>query len=613
MTRYGHTGHLRHVDLSTGSAHTEELSDEEWRRYAGGGLLGVRRLLTDTPSGLDPFAPEALLQFMSSVVAGHPTVGLARFAVIAKSPLTGGIGEARVTGPFGGALKGSGYDGLLVRGRAPEPSYLLVDGTDTRVCPAAELWGSETHVATEALKTRHGPTAHVATIGPAGERLVRYASIISEWSHPAARMGLGAVMGAKNLKAVVVLPAEAPLPYDRDAMGGITAGYRDRMAANPLTAAQASATGFGGWFLDGDFTGYAGVANFLTSVIETPKPGTAAALAARLRTSQGQCPGCPNDCVKRYDNDVDERLGGLDEEGLAALVLGCGVTDIGEALRLHARCLALGVDPVSLAGTLAFLREVRPGCAHDPGTDVERIAERSSGYRGLGEGVRVLADALGAPAAAMHVKGLEMPRYDPRVSAGQALAYAVSPLGPRYEIVEHDLDFDPVDGPPHGLDQMATLGTYDWEPMARLDVERVARTVTLMELWSGLDALCVCLFAGPPMRELTQHTVAALVHAVTGWRTSDHELFLWGRRRLNLMRLYNLREGIDAGDDTLPDRFFTHPVDAGRHRGAVLDRSVFADSVQRYYALMGWNARGEPTSATLISLGLEWAMPEQLP
>ncbi|MGH3639142.1 MAG: aldehyde ferredoxin oxidoreductase C-terminal domain-containing protein, partial [Mycobacterium sp.] len=176
-----------------------------------------------------------------------------------------------------------------------------------------------------------------------------------------------------------------------------------------------------------------------------------------------------------------------------------------------------------------------------------------------------------------------------------------------YEIVEHDIDFDPVDGPANGLAQMPTLGTYDWEPMARLDGARVARTVTLLELWSGLDALGICLFAGPPMRELTQRKVARLVYAVTGWLTSDSEIFLWGRRRWNLMRVYNQREGIGSEADRLPDRFFEEPVDAGRNRGAILDRSEFDESLQLYYELVGWDLRGRPKPSTLLALGIDWA------
>jgi len=204
--RFGFTGCLRHVDLTDGSTSIEELPEQEWRRYVGGGLLGVRRLLTDTPALLDPFDPEALLLFLSSVVAGHRAVGLSKFVIVAKSPLTGGVGEARVTGPFGLALKAANCDGLVLRGRAPRPSYLLIDSDGARLHPAEDLWGAETHCVTDALKHRHGPGAAVAVIGPAGERLVRYASVLTEWTHPAARMGLGAVMGAKNLKAVVIVP-----------------------------------------------------------------------------------------------------------------------------------------------------------------------------------------------------------------------------------------------------------------------------------------------------------------------------------------------------------------------------------------------------------------------
>ncbi|MCV7423511.1 hypothetical protein H7K45_23425 [Mycobacterium yunnanensis] len=604
---YGYTGRLRHVDLTSGAVSAEVLPERIWRRYVGGGLLGVRQLLTSTPPGLDAFDPASLLMFLSSVIGGHHAVGLSKFTIVAKSPLTGGVGEARVTGPFGMALKASGCDGVVLRGRATEPTYLLVDPNGAQLRPAVDLWGAETQVATETLKRRHGAEAAVATIGPAGERLVRYASVLTEWIHPANRMGLGAVMGSKNLKAIVVIPGDLPPVYDPDELEAVTEGYRRRMTHNALTAAQLSPTGFGGWFLGDGMTGYAASRNFETNVLPTFPADAAERLADALTGSAGGCPGCPNDCIKRYANAVDERLGGLDEEGLAALVLGCGITDLATALTVHARCHALGLDPVSLSAVWAHVGEVNGDGGEGLASAAERIAHRTDGAGPLGEGVRRLAEAHGDTGAAMHVKGLELGRYDPRASAGQALAYAVSPLGPRYEIVEHDLDFDPVDGPSNALSQMRTLGVDEWEPMERLDSARVARTATLLDLWSGLDALGLCLFAGPPMRELTQRHVAQLVHTVTGWLTSDHEIFMWGRRRWNLMRLYNLREGIDAEDDRLPDRFFDEPIDAGRLAGAVLDRSTFAASVREYYALAGWDDRGRPLPITLASLGLLWA------
>lgn len=604
----GHSGRLLHLDLGAGRSHVEEPTAQEWRRYPGGGLLGVRRLLTDTAAGLDPFAPASVLMLMSGVVAGHRAVGLPAFTVVGKSPLTGGVGEARGRGPFGAALKASGCDGVLVTGRAAAPCYVVIEGGALRLQDAADLWGLETHCATDVLKARHGDDAAVAVIGPAGENLVRYAGIVTEFTHAAARMGLGAVMGAKNLKAVVVVPGAMPAAHDDATLQRLTALYRDHIGANPLTAAQASATGFGGWFLDPGLTGYAGVGNFQTAAMPSVPAEATQLLADRRRDGSGACPGCPNDCITSYDNGIDPRLGGLDEENLAAFVLGCGVTDVGDALDLVARCHAVGLDPVSFAAVWAYLTEV-DRAERPPAAMIDDVTARHGDDWFLGEGVRLLAEARGRPEPAMHVKGVEFCRYDPRTSAGQALAYAVSPLGPRYEIVEHDLDFDPDDGPAHGLAQMRTLGVDEWADMTHLDAARVARTAVLLDLWSGLDALGVCLFAGPPMRLLTQARVAEIVAAVTGWLTSDHEIMLWGRRRWNLMRLYNIREGIGAERDTLPERFFTEPVDSGRHAGAVLDRDAFSDALAQYYALAGWDAEGVPTSITLASLGLQWADP----
>lgn len=621
------SGLILTVDLSTRTVAVEQTSPDERRRYAGGGLMGVRRLLTATPAGLDPFDPDALLMFWSSVVAGYPAVGLPRCAVVAKSPLTGGIGEARVTGPFGLGLRATGFEGIVLRGRAEIPVYLIVENAWARVVDAPELWGADTGRVTDVLKERHGQQACVAAIGLAGERLVRFAGIVTERTHPAARMGLGAVMGSKQLKAVVLVGTRPPAPHDPCGLAAVTEAYAARMLVSPMTAAQFQMPGFGAWALGSDIEGYAGGTNYRTSVLPMLTGVTIEDLSARVTASEGGCPRCPNDCIKRFANSVDERAGGLDEELLAAFGLGLGITHLESLLDLNALCHLWGVDPVSLAFTVSFLCEtvergllpdgLLPGVAPQFGSIerllplLEAVALRHPGYEWLGEGVQRAATRIGSHVGhfALHVKGLEMVSFDPRVSGGQALAYAVSPLGPRYDIVEHDIDFDPIDGYPNGLDQMLTLGTMDWEPMADLDEGRVARTAVLLDLWSGLDALCVCLFAGPPIRELTLPTIGRLVRAVTGWTTSDAEIFLWGRRRLQLMRVYNLREGIPAGADTLPDRFFEEPVNAGRHRGAVLHRSAFEAAVRQYYELVGWDERGIPRRSALTALGLGWAVP----
>jgi aldehyde:ferredoxin oxidoreductase len=626
MSVFGFYDRVIEIDLGTGTVAVRTLAESEWRAYVGGGLMGVRRLLLQTPPGLDAFDPAAPLMFFSSVVAGHPYVGLARCAVVAKSPLTGGIGESRVEGPFGQALKASGFGGIVVSGRAPSPTYLtFVDGVVT-FHDGSSLWGLDSAETTDVLCERHGLDSHVATIGLAGERLVRFASIVTDRTHPAARMGLGAVMGAKNLKAIVLRGGATPACDDPTRLAELTESYREQMRHNVLTESQYSSPGFGAWIVNAPaMVGYVGSRNFTTSRMPALEEITTDAFVKRVIPDENHCLGCPNECVKLFANELDDRAGGLHEETLGAFALGLGITDLDTLLWLNAACHLWGVDPVSLASTIAFVCEVGErgllGSATLRGRvptfgEYERLVElledvalSRPGVEWLAQGVRRAAEHLGPDTHryAMQVKGLEMSSFDPRASAGQALAFAVSPLGPRYEIVEHDIDFDPVDGYPHGLDQMRSLGFPNWVPMEELDADRVVRTNFLLELWSGLDALCVSLFAGPPVRELTLSDIATLVSSVTGWTISEDDVLGWGRRRWQLMRVYNLREGVSADSDCLPMRFHEEPIDAGRHNGVLLEESNFRRRVREYYDLVGWDERGQPTDATLRSLDLAWA------
>jgi aldehyde:ferredoxin oxidoreductase len=626
--RYGYNGRTLTVDLSNRTFTDNEIAEQEWRRYVGGSLMGVVHLLRNTCSGLDSFDSRAPFMLWSSVVSGHPYVGLPRCTFVAKSPLTNGIGEARVEGPFSVALKASGYDGIICHGQAVFPCYLLIENGIPSLHSALDLWGFDTGEATRWLQKLHGNAAEVATIGISGERQVRLANIITSNNHLAARMGLGAVMGSKNLKAIVLSGGNRPEVYDSQTLDEITSTYRRNMLTNILTNEQYEPPGFGALIAGStDVTGYVGGQNYRTSRLPEMPIGMKSELLDRLipSMSAGACPGCPNDCIKTFRNSVDDRTGSLDEESLVALAYGLGVTDLDTLLELNAKCHLWGIDPVSLSFTLAMFMDAIadgvPGCdafskvipafgeTEEIIVAMEKVATRHASLALLSEGSERAAASLGSQMApyAMHVKGQEMVYFDPRVSAGQALAYAVSPVGPRYEIVEHDIDFDPIYGYPHGLDQMRTLGVLDWEPMELLDDRRVMRTAELINLWSGLDALEVCLFAGPPLRGLDLPTVARLVTAVTGWRTSDHEIFTWGRRRWQLMRVYNLREGIGSDQDTLPPRFFETRVDFGEHKGAILEKGNFERALSLYYQLNGWDSKGVPTSFVLAELDLAWA------
>jgi aldehyde:ferredoxin oxidoreductase len=239
------------------------------------------------------------------------------------------------------------------------------------------------------------------------------------------------------------------------------------------------------------------------------------------------------------------------------------------------------------------------------------LIEKISARKGLGdllaEGVARAAARIGRGSQryAMHVKGLELVSFEPRTMTNLALGYAVAPIGPRYDICEHDWDFDVAAGWDHTLELSRTLGILERVPMQQVGPQKVRNYKALNTIWSACDTLDICVFASAPTRALSLEMMSSLVAGVTGWKTSSWELMRLGERRNHLMRLYNLREGLTSVDDTLPDRFFTEPVGHGRLAGAVLDRATFAEAIRTYYLMMGWDEHGVPLKETLVDHHLE--------
>jgi aldehyde:ferredoxin oxidoreductase len=631
MTLYGYHGKVLHIDLSARRAWLELPDEDFWRLYGGGGLLAAYYLLRHTPPGGDAFDPANLLILTSSVVAGHPYAGLARFTAAAQSPLTGGIGETRCEGPFGVALKGSGADALIFHGVAERPTAVVIAEGQATFYDAQELWGLTVGQTVDALEARFGDAIHTAVIGPAGENRVRYASIVSDRAYQAARMGMGAVMGAKRLKAVILQGDCHPPVADPATCEALTQMYAQRMVANPLTRWQLEPPGFSAWV---ELHGVD--AALCTRNYRDPSFEGAAAYAPahfmRYYRHDGNCPGCPNACIKFFsagdDARFDPRAGGIHQELPGTLGPNCGVSDLEAILRANVLCNELGMDPTSLGFTLSMAMEcVERGLIPPPLLDVplrfgdaeamlamiQRIARRQGLGDLLAEGSRRAAKALGGGAEryALHVKGLEMVCFEPRSQTNLALGYATAPIGPRYDICEHDWDFDTQVGWEHTLNSSRTLGILQRVPMDRLAVEKVRNFKALSTLWSGADALDMCIFAIAPTRVLTMHHMAELLGAVTGWNTSAYEIMRFGERRLHLMRVYNLRQGLTAADDTLPARFYEEPIGGeGRWARTRLDREGFAQMVRAYYRMMGWDDLGRPRYETLVDHHLEWTVAE---
>lgn len=629
---YGYHGKVLHIVLTTQRAWMEQPDDVFWRLYGGGGLLATYYLLRNTPSGIDAFGAQNLLILSSSVVAGHPYAGLARFTAAAKSPLTGGIGETRCEGPFGRALKGSGADAIIFHGAAQQPVNVLVANGAVSFHPASAMWGNTVNETVDALEKQFGSSIHTAVIGPAGENLVRYASIVTDRSYQAARMGMGAVMGSKRLKAVVISGENLPEVADAAICRQLTDDYAARMRDNSLTRWQLEPPGFSSWVHLHGLDAALCVENYRDNAFAAADNYEPSRFMARYQ-SAGNCPGCPNNCIKFYSAvpdpafDFDARAGAIHQEISGTLGPNCGIGNLDAIFQANILCNDYGMDPTSLGFTLSMAMECMEQRVLTEETVglplwfgdyramlrmIHQIAYRKGFGAVLAEGSRRAAQQIGngAEQYALHVKGLEMVCFEPRTQTNLALGYATAPIGPRYDICEHDWDFDTQVGWDHTLNSSRTVGILQRIPMQHLGADKVRNFKALASLWSAADALDMCIFAIAPTRVLTLHEMAQLLGAVTGWNTSGYELMRFGERRLHLMRAYNLREGLTADDDRLPERFYAEPIRSGQWAGTKLDKSPFQECVRTYYRMMGWDDQGNPRYETLLDQQLEWVVDE---
>jgi aldehyde:ferredoxin oxidoreductase len=621
METYGYHGKILHINLTQQTSHIEQPDDIFWRIYAGGGLLAAYYLYHKTPPGIDAFDSQNLLIFTSSVMAGLPYAGLARFTTAAKSPLTGGIGETRTEGPFGMAIKGAGVDTIIIEGAAATPLVVKVENGAVKFLPGDPYWGQTTTAALEDLAQIHGSDCHYAIIGPAGENLVRYASIVTDGCFQASRMGMGAVMGAKMLKALVLKGGVLPPVFDPAACQNLTHDYHIQMLDNPLTTWQHDPPGFSCWVHTHGIDTALCSRNYSESVFQQADRYQPEYFMEHY-AGEAPCPGCPNNCIKRFSPEgsgpTDVQAAGIHQEISGALGPNCVIGDLNTVFTANILCNQLGLDPTSLGFTLSMAMEWAEQGIKSMQTDqgelrfgadgpllemIRLIAFREGDGDLLAEGSLRAAMHVGDEAIkyAMQVKGLEMVPFEPRSQTNLALGYATASIGPRYDICEHDWDYDTEAGWPHTMDKSRTIGILERIPMAYLGVDKVRNFKALSTLWSAADALDMCIFAIAPTRVISLQKMADYLGYVTGWETSAYEVMRYGERRLHLMRLYNLREGLTANQDTLPERFFTEPLTcSGILQGVTLDKTKFAQMVQVYYGMMGWDDEGRPKPATLI-------------
>ncbi len=620
----GYIGRVLHVDLSSNEFWVEEPGELFYRTYWGGGCLGAYYLFTGMPRGVDALSPDNLLIFAPGVTTGVPAPGLAVHAVVAKSPMTGGIGEGHSTGFWGAELKRAGFDAVVIKGRAEKPAYLWIHDGQAEIRPAEHLWGQFTADAEEAIQEELGDLeVRVSVIGPAAEKLVRFACISNDIIFTNGHMGLGAVMGSKNLKAVAVRGTQPVQVAEPETVRRLATHFRENFMENPVNQRtyESSIAGF-----IGPLTDLFSAHNSRTTGWEGAHKINGDWYQDRYLDQRIHCFGCYGGCRRTLKGTeelgVDHRCGQPEMDTLAGFGCQCLVDDPVVMLKATEICRQYGLEYVCAGGTIAFAMDCFEAgllTAEDTGglelrfgeggallETLELIAKREGIGDLLAEGSLRAARRIGRGAEkfAMQSKGLEMPGHDPRPKAMLGLACAVNPVGPDTFAVEHDTDFD-FEAPQLFMDQISPLGLFERLEGNNLGPRKIRMLRYLHPQFSFMDAACLCIFAFAPVRFYRFSEMVALLSAVTGWETSLWELQKLGERRLAMGRMFNFREGLSAADDTLPDRYF-EPIPSGPRKGLSLDRKKFEEVKQLYYAMLGWDTNGVPNQSTLIELGLDW-------
>ncbi len=616
MIMFGYYGRYLRVDLTQGRCEWRSLPPDVLRRYLGGVGLGTYLLHREAPVGIDPLAPNAPLIFAFSPFVGTPLTTSAKFAVVAKSPLTDRLNDALSSSHFALSAKRAGMDALVIVGSAAQPMCLIIDEGDIRIESASALWGRSAQEAAALLTARLGPQFHAAIIGCAGEILVRYATISHDNRH-AGRGGLGAVMGSKKLKAIAVAGTQRVAVADpagvvhsakdlsQRSFGPATAKYRELgTVANLLTFNRLHALP---------------TRNFQQGSFAEAEQIAGESLNAGKRVARHSCAACTIGCEHIYEAPSGPVR--LEYESLFALGSLCGISDQAAILEAAHLCDEFGLDTISTGASIAFAMEcnekglldaVGPGFPACPAQvsrgqagksvptlrfgnsqamldTIRLIATREGLGNLLADGTRRAAQQIGgaAPDFAPHVKGLEIPGYEPRALQTMALGFAVGSRGADHNRSgAYEIDFSTRTDRLHG-NVAAAVHAVETEDKAAL-----------------MDSLILCKFLRGVFSDFFAES-AELLHQVTGWDVDTDELRRTAKRIVTAKKLYNQREGWTRAEDTLPRRFLSESLPSTTDQPATLPKERLDAMIASYYRLRGWDTEGRVPAELAGECGLE--------
>lgn len=608
-------GKVLWVDLTGRGCHVENLPIEASRRFIGGTGIASYLMSRLSPRGfgvLDPLGPQNPLIFATGPLTGTSAPTSGRYAVAAKSPHTGIWGESDSGGRWGPGLKAAGYDVLVITGRAAGPTYLAIKESGVEFRDASGLWGQDTYRThdeiMETVRGEGGQKAAVACIGPAGEKLIPYAAVMSEGSNAraAGRCGLGAVMGSKNLKAVLVSGNRRPIPADPEGLRksireivpritGKTARQRSfgtacSVAGNAVLGDMSARNwSVGDWVDGGDIIG-----GEVTS--------------QEYITGRYHCPTCVIGCGKRTRVKTGPfsgtESGAPEYETIAGFSAQCLVVDVAAIVEANDLCNRLGLDTISASGSIAFLMEavgrgLVPQWAGGPEIAwgnaevliplIDGIVNREGPGALISNGVRYLARSLGKEAEkfAVHARGLEFPYHDPRALSSLALAYVTHPRGACHR------------GCTHSLERFGISDLGYPKPLDRFSCEGKAPAVAAMQNYAELyNCLKLCQLL---MSSVEPKEIAGWLNAVTGWDMDLDEFLKVGERSFNLKRLLNIECGVLEEEGALPERVMKEPFPSGSAANRLPD---LPGMLLEYNRVRGWDESGKPSPEKLKQLGL---------
>ena len=627
---HSYTGSILHVNLSTGCLTIETPPDAFYRKYGGGSAMGMYYILKQMPKSADPLGPNNVLTMFTGVTTGLPVSGQARLCVNARSPRRGTIGDSQAGGFFPAVMKFAGFDGAVIEGKSEKPVYLYIHDGVAELRDATHLWGKVTGEAEDILKKEIGDEKiEVLQIGPAGENLVRFACILNMSCRANGRTGMGAVMGSKKLKAVVVQGRQKIGSYAPEAVKALARLGAENLASNPDLGGL-SRNGTADVVAVQNMMGTLPTRNYNEGQFEKVDDINGDRLTETLLKERDTCFACVVRCKRVVDAEykgqkIYPKYGGPEYETIATMGSYCGVNDLAAISLANQYCNMYGMDTISCGATVAFAMECfEKGLLTNQDTDgielrfgdadamlamVKKIGLREGIGDVLAEGSDRAAEKIGKDSSQFLVttKGNEAPAHMPQAKKSLSLVYAVNPFGADHQSTEHDPMIE--EGTSDLCRQrLALLGLETILPPGSMAEEKVRYTYKTQVFYAALDSFSLCQFAwGPSWQLMGPAEMVEFIKAGTGWEITLDEVMKVGERRLNMMRAFNMREGFSRIDDILPAKFYRPLQGTGPSAGFSFDVEDIEQYKDEYYRFAGWDAKtGNPSQEKLNELGLDW-------